>query len=560
MSTFTELAWVMGVAALLGLVGILLRQPLIVAFIATGLVAGPDLLALLQPADPIFVLAEIGIAVLLFLVGLKLDLHIVSTLGPVAVATGLGQVAFTAIMGFGICLALGFNVLASTYIAVALTFSSTIIIVKLLSDKREVDSLHGRIAIGFLIVQDIVVVLAMVALSALGAATGAKEAVPGGLAGTIAGSAAGIVAIGLFMRYVTEPLLARVARVPELLVTFALAWAVLFAAIADWIGLGKELGGLAAGVSLASTPYREAIASRLASLRDFLLLFFFIALGAGMRTGTLGEQLPAALLLSAFVLIGNPVIVLAIMGYMGYRRRTGFLAGLTVAQISEFSLIFVAAGIAAGHIDESVLSIVTLVGLTTITLSTYMILYSERLYAVAEPLLGAFERSVPYRERDVDDGSSRDAGHDVLLFGLGRYGLEVARILQKQGLRTFAIDFDPEVLRRWHADGGAGMYGDAADPEFPASLPVGGARWAIITIPGLPASLTHDDARLVLMERLRAAGFSGRIAVRADTPAEAERLRARGADLVLDPYSDAATRAVEELGLAEPQPAVAPAS
>jgi Kef-type K+ transport system membrane component KefB len=560
MSTFTELAWVMGVAALLGLVGILLRQPLIVAFIATGLVAGPDLLALLQPADPIFVLAEIGIAVLLFLVGLKLDLHIVSTLGPVAVATGLGQVAFTAIMGFGICLALGFDVLASTYIAVALTFSSTIIIVKLLSDKREVDSLHGRIAIGFLIVQDIVVVLAMVALSALGAATGAKEAVPGGLAGTVAGSAAGIVAIGLFMRYVAEPLLARVARVPELLVTFALAWAVLFAAIADWIGLGKELGGLAAGVSLASTPYREAIASRLASLRDFLLLFFFIALGAGMRTGTLGEQLPAALLLSAFVLIGNPVIVLAIMGYMGYRRRTGFLAGLTVAQISEFSLIFVAAGIAAGHIDESVLSIVTLVGLTTITLSTYMILYSERLYAVAEPLLGAFERSVPYRERDVDDGSSRDAGHDVLLFGLGRYGLEVARILQKQGLRTFAIDFDPEVLRRWHADGGAGMYGDAADPEFPASLPVGGARWAIITIPGLPASLTHDDARLVLMERLRAAGFSGRIAVRADTPAEAERLRARGADLVLDPYSDAATRAVEELGLAEPQPAVAPAS
>ena len=327
MSTFTDLAAVLGLAALMGVLGLVLRQPLIVAFIATGLVAGPDLLGLLDGNDPIFVLAEVGIAVLLFLVGLKLDLHIVRTLGPVAVATGLGQVAFTSVIGFAICLAIGFTVVESTYIAVALTFSSTIIIVKLLSDKREVDSLHGRIAIGFLIVQDLVVVLAMVALSTLGAATG-KSSAPGGLAGTLAGSVAGIGAVALFMRYGAEPLLRRVARVPELLVTFALAWAVLFAAVADGIGLGKEIGGLAAGVSLASTPYREAIGSRLGSLRDFLLLFFFLALGAGMRTADLGAQLPAAMLLSAFVLIGNPLIVLAIMGYMGYRKRTGFLAGL----------------------------------------------------------------------------------------------------------------------------------------------------------------------------------------------------------------------------------------
>jgi Kef-type K+ transport system membrane component KefB len=547
MSTFTELASVLGLAAFLGIVGVLLRQPLIVAFIATGLVAGPDVLGLLQGSDPIFVLAEIGVAVLLFLVGLKLDLHIVTTMGPVALATGLGQVAFTSIIGFAICIALGFDAVAAAYIAVALTFSSTIIIVKLLSDKREVDSLHGRIAIGFLIVQDLVVVLSMVALATLGAATGGKAAGPGGLPGTLAGSLAGVVAVGLFMRFAAEPLLARVARVPELLVTFALAWAVLFAAIADWIGLGKELGGLAAGVSLASTPYREAIASRLSSLRDFLLLFFFIALGAGMRTGSLGEQLPAALLLSAFVLVGNPLIVLAIMGYMGYRKRTGFLAGLTVAQISEFSLIFVAAGIAVGHVDEAVLSIVTLVGLVTITLSTYMILYSGRLYALVEPALGMFERAIAHREQESDDADGQAAPHDVLLFGLGRYGLEVARVLHDRGLRTFGVDFDPEALRAWHAAGWQGMYGDAADPEFPESLPLAGASWAVITIPALPASLTHDDARPVLIERLRAAGFTGRIAVRADTAAEVESLRQQGADLILEPYSDAAARAVEAL-------------
>ena len=548
MSTFTQLAMVLSLAALLGLVGLVLRQPLIVAFIATGLVVGPDVLALLHPTDPIFVLAEVGIAVLLFLVGLKLDLQIVRRLGPVAVATGLGQVTFTALVGFVICLGLGFAVVPSVYIAVALTFSSTIIIVKLLSDKREADSLHGRIAIGFLIVQDLVVVFAMIVLSALGAATG-KGAGFGGLPGTLAASVLGIGAVALFMRYAAEPLLRRVARVPELMVTFALAWAVLFAVVAEWIGLGKEIGGLAAGVSLASTPYREAVASRLASLRDFLLLFFFIALGAGMRTGTLGDQLPAALLLSAFVLVGNPLIVLAIMGFMGYRKRTGFLAGLTVAQISEFSLIFVAAGIAAGHVDESVLSVVALVGIATITLSTYMILYSERLYALCEPLLAIFERAVPHREQQEDDTGPRSSLHEVLLFGLGRYGLEVARSLAEQGVRPFAIDFDPEVLRIWHAAGGAGMYGDAADPEFPENLSLGGVQWVVIALPALSASLTHDDARLILIERLRAVGFRGRIAVRADTPSDAVTLRERGADLILQPYADAATRAVEELAL-----------
>lgn len=551
MSTFTELAVVLALAAVMGVLGLLLRQPLIVAFIATGLIAGPDLLGLLDTADPVFVLAEVGIALLLFLVGLKLDLHIVRTVGPVAVATGLGQVAFTSIIGFVICLALGFDPVESAYIAVALTFSSTIIIVKLLSDKREVDSLHGRIAIGFLIVQDLVVVLAMVVLSALGAATG-KAGPLGGLAGTLAGSVAGVVVVALFMRFGAEPLLRRVARVPELLVTFALAWAVLFAAIAEAIGLGKEIGGLAAGVSLASTPYREAIASRLGSLRDFLLLFFFLALGAGMRTGMLGEQLPAAVTLSVFVLVGNPLIVLAIMGYMGYRRRTGFLAGLTVAQISEFSLIFVAAGIAVGHVAPEVLSIVTLVGLVTITLSTYMILYSGPLYVACERFLGAFERAVVHREAAADDRAVPEAAYDVLLFGLGRFGTELARALRQRGLRTVGVDFDPEMLRQWHQEGLAGMYGDAADPDFPASLPLGSARWVVIAIPGVPVSLTHQDVRQVLITGLRDAGFRGQIAVRADTAVDAARLRQAGADLILEPFSDAAIRAVEELALEEP--------
>jgi len=548
-STFSEIAAVLALAATLGIIGLVLRQPLIVAFIATGIIAGPDLLGLLKTADPVVLLAEIGVAVLLFLVGLKLDMHIIRSLGAVALATGLGQVGFTAIVGFGLCMALGIDTVTSAYVSVALTFSSTIIIVKLLSDKREVDSLHGRIAIGFLIVQDLVVVIAMVVLSALGVASQATE--DGlGLTGTLAGSLLAFLGVSLFIRYAAEPLLRRVARVPELLVTFALSWAVLFAAVADFIGLGKELGGLLAGVSLASTTYREAIASRLSSLRDFLLLFFFVALGAGMRTSSLGGQLPASIALSLFILIGNPLIVMVIMGYMGYRKRTGFLAGLTVAQISEFSLIFVAMGITLGHLTEAALSLVTLVGLVTITLSTYMILYSQTLYRWAEPYIGMFERRTPFREADAP--ASIGLSHEVLLFGLGRYGTEIARVLGENGWRPFGVDFDPESVQRWRDRGLPGMYGDATDPDFPASLPLAGARWAIIAIQPAFNALSHDDGRLVLTEGLREAGFQGRIAVRGGEGADADKLRRAGADVILSPFADAASRAVEVLGLDRP--------
>jgi Kef-type K+ transport system membrane component KefB len=190
----------------------------------------------------------------------------------------------------------------------------------------------------------------------------------------------------------------RVARAPELLICSAVGWATLLAAAGDYLGLGKELGGLLAGVSLASTHFRESIATRMAPLRDFLVLFFFIGLGARLDLGQLNQDLTAAAVLSLFVLLCKPVIVLIIMGLMGYRKRTGFLTGLTVAQISEFSLIFMAMGLSIGHVDEAALGLVTLVGLITIGLSTYVITYSHQLYDWLEPLLWPFEREVPHRE------------------------------------------------------------------------------------------------------------------------------------------------------------------
>ncbi len=340
---FVEVAAILGLATLVGIVGQKLRQPLIIMFLATGILAGPACLGIIQSYHQIELLAHIGIALLLFIVGLKLDLHLIRTTGPVALATGLGQIIFTSIIGFVIAIALNMPFLTAAYVSVALTFSSTIIIVKLLSDKKEIDSLHGQIAIGFLIVQDIAAILALVGLTTFG------SSVPEGgsayvSALIIAAKGFGFLGlVGLLMKYVVPPLTRRLAHSSELLTLFAIAWAVSLGAIGELLGFTKEVGAFLAGISLASTEYRDSIGTRLTTLRDFLLLFFFIDLGARLDWSTVGSQMGASVIFSLFVLIGNPLIVLIIMGFMGYRRRTGFLAGLTVAQISEFSLNWVSA-------------------------------------------------------------------------------------------------------------------------------------------------------------------------------------------------------------------------
>ncbi len=548
-SPFYELAALLLLAAVIGFVGQILRQPLIVSFIALGVLVGPTSLGIVQSHENIEVLSELGIAILLFLVGLKLDLQLIKTLGVVSLTTGLGQVIFTSLFGYFIAVALGMSPLTAIYVAVALTFSSTIIIVKLLSDKKEVDSLHGRIALGFLIVQDLVVVLAMMALSALGIGSTAAE---GGnfvlqILLVISYGILMLLFVGLFIRYLATPLLSQLAHSPELLMIFAIAWAAVLAALGNYLGFSKELGGLLAGVSLASTPFREAIVARLSSLRDFLLLFFFIALGSQLDLSLLGNQIIPALILSIFVLIGNPLIVMVIMGVMGYRKRTGFLAGLTVAQISEFSLIFMAMGLEIGHVNADALGLVTLVGLITIALSVYMITYSHTLYRWLEPLLGIFERRIPTREIDEKPSSEHHRNCNIVLFGLGRYGTAIASYLTAADHKILAVDFNPDEVDRWRDRGYDALYGDACDPAFISALPLESVQWVISAMPQHDIGVTHEDPRIMLIDGLRQQGYQGKIAVSTQAEAERDRLRERGADVVFLPFHDAAERAVERL-------------
>jgi Kef-type K+ transport system membrane component KefB len=536
-SVYYEIAAILALAAAIGAIGTALKQPLVIAFIVVGLIIGSAGFGWVTASDQIEVMASIGIAVLLFVVGLKLDLHLISSVGPVALATGLGQVAFTSIVGFALALALGLELVPAIYVAVALTFSSTIIIVKLLSDKREIDSLHGRIAVGFLIVQDIVVVLVMIVLSAFSGDSG--QPVAEALFQTVVMGVAFLTVLGLLMKFVLPRLLERLARSPELLVLFSIAWAVALAALGETLGFSKEVGAFLAGVSLASTQFREAIASRLVTLRDFLILFFFIELGARLDLGAMGDQLLPAAVLSVFVLVGNPLIVVMIMGFMGYRRRTGFLAGLTVAQISEFSLILATLGVSLGHIASDTLSLVTLVGIVTIGLSTYLILYSHRIYERLEKPLRLFERATPFREIAAEE-TSGPARVDAIVFGLGRFGSNISRGLAQRERLVLGVDFDPAALRRARNMGLYTQYGDAEDPELTGTLPLHQAEWIVCTTPLL-------DVQISLLHALRSHGYTGNVALTAHSDRDAELLRTAGADLVLLPFVDAADQAVDLL-------------
>jgi Kef-type K+ transport system membrane component KefB len=533
---FTIFALIVGVAAVAGLIANRLHQPLIVAFIAVGIIAGPVGAGWVTGGDELQLFAELGIALLLFLVGLKLDIHLIRMTGPVALATGLGQVAFTSGVGFFLALGLGMDATTALYVAVALTFSSTIIIVKLLSDKRELEQLHGRIAVGFLVVQDIVVVLVMIALSAFGER--GEQTLTAEVLMVIGKGMAFLVGLVLVARYVLPKILGLVARSQELLALFSVAWAASLAALSDQLGFSIEVGAFLAGITVASTPYRDAAGARLVGLRDFLLLFFFIDLGASLEFDDAGTQLFGAAVLSAFVLVGNPLIVVAIMSAMRYPVRVSFLAGLTVAQISEFSLILAALGLSLGHIDDGTVSLITVVGLITIGLSTYMIMYSHPLFDRLAPFLRRFER------RDLRElPDQRPQPYDVIVYGLGRFGSNVVSSLRDGGRRVLAVDFDPQAVAEQSDAGVDALFGDAEDIDFLESLPLDTTPWVVSTLPS-------PTATVALLHALDHHGYPGRVAVTALHEHDAERYRSYGTDLILRPFAVAADATCELLDLA----------
>lgn len=536
-NVFQEIGALLAAAAVAGILTTLLRQPAIVGFILLGMVVGPAMLDWVSARDEVETLSKLGISVLLFLVGLKLDVRILRTIGPVAVVAGSVQMVLTAIPAFLIARGFGIDVTGALYTSAAVMFSSTVVVIKLLSDRREVGALHGQIAIGILILQDIVALVLISAVGMAGPSSGVAQDLGTRLVAlfSLAGGAA--VALWVASRHVFPPLLMSLSRSTEAMLLFAIALAVGLGALGEYFGLSKEVGSFLAGLSLAPTRFREAITARLTGLRDFLLLFFFIDFGTNLELAGLREQLPPAIALSVLVLVGKPLTTMAVSGAMCYRKRTGMLVGLSLSQVSEFSLILCAAAMAQGHIGRDVMGIITLVALLTITASTFLMQYSGAIYQALSARLRALERPVRHPE-DIGAEDGTDTRPRVVLFGLGSYGGAIGRRLVEYGYRVLGVDFDPAAVEAWLKDGLPARYGDADDPELLASLPIGTADWVVCTAPG-------RETNTMLLRELRRMGYKGRVALSARLGIDAEPLKEENPDLLLNPNADAAVEAAQ---------------
>jgi len=525
MDIFIEIGLIIFVATAVSLIMRLLKQPLIVGYIITGIIVGPYFLNFTESVNYVELFSKIGITTLLFIVGLSLKLDIIREVGKISVLAGMGQVIFTSAVGFFIMQILGFNIIASLFGSIALTFSSTIIILKLLSDKGDLDKLYGKISIGLLLVQDIFATIILLVVSILGSTTLTDGSTFGITLFLFAKGIAFFVILYVLSRYVLPRLLSFLASSQELLFLFSLSWGLGMAAIFYNFGFSLEIGALAAGVAIASSPYSLEISSRMKPLRDFFILLFFVLLGSQVILSDIGNIIIPAIILSLFVLIGNPLIVIILMNLLGYKSRTGFLVGLTVAQISEFSLILMALGFSFGYVNKEIVSLITLVGIMTIAGSTYLILYADKIYPKLRKLLRILE---PHKQ--IEDEKKEVAENlDMIIFGYDRVGYDFVNIAEKMKKNYFVVDFNPDSIKKLERNNIPHFFGDADDVDFLWEIDVPRAKAIISTIPDFK---TNFD----LVSFYRNHNPKGIIIVISNNIKDTKELYKNGASFVIMPH------------------------
>lgn len=519
---FSQIALLLVIAAFLASAARLLKQPTIVGYIFAGLIIST--LGITRDIEVFSGLSQVGVALLLFLVGIEMNLSELPSIGKVAFTAGVGQITFTSIVGFVLAVILGFSFVPALYIAVALTFSSTIIIIKLLSEKRELGSLYGRISLGVLLVQDLVAVLILMFLS--GTKQGAVSV------GELVFISLKAVVLILGVWFLSRKVIPRIfdqflAHSTELLFISSIAWALGVAALVGGpMGFTLEIGGFLAGLALSNLPEHIQIASKTKPLRDFFLTIFFVLLGTQIHLDSIGAILPTSIIFAVFVLIGNPLILLAVLGFLGHKKRTSFLAGLTMAQISEFSMILMTMGLALGHVSSTEVSMVVLVGVITMTTSTYLITNAEGIYLKVKNYLTIFERKNPTEaalnvEKVFDD--------HVVLLGGGRTGKALIPFLVKKGTPFVVVDFNPTVFTSLTAEKVPVLFGDISDPDIYDMSGVLKARLVISTT-------NNMIDNLYLLESFKR---SGKKPITMFTSAERHDgllLYEKGADYVLVPH------------------------
>jgi len=517
---FIELAVILLVAFFASYIARAFKQPIIIGYIVAGMIISPFILQLGASTEIINVFSQLGVAFLLFIVGLHMNPKIIKEIGASSLVVGFIQIVL--IFGISFLLAfkiLGYSFIASAYIGIALTFSSTIIILKLLSDQRQLDSLYGKISIGILIIQDLVAIAVLMFISSTSSGVSFSTfAVKGLLVG-------GSLIFFLFLTgYLVLPKIVRsVANSQELLFLFSITWAFSIAALFSYLGFSIEIGALIAGMVLSISPYSTEISSKIRPLRDFFLIIFFIILGLQVEISQVSSIIGHALIFSVVALIFKPLILMIFMAIAGYTKRTNFLVGTTLGQISEFSLIVLALGVSLGHIPVNVLSTLTITAVLTITISTYSMIYSNQFYKMAHRFAGIFEKKGIKKTRKI----RKD--YHAILFGYNRIGFSILRSLKKIKKSYLVVDFNPDTISALNKVGVPSLYGDIDDEFLLNELPLEKLKIAVSTIP-------EFETNELLIETIRLINPKAIIIVRAHTIEEALTLYKKGASYVLTPH------------------------
>ncbi len=519
-SLFVQISLLLAITIGIAFILRFLRQPLIVAYLFAGIICGPFVLNLLHADYKTYeAFAQFGVILLLFIIGLNLNFNRLKSISRTAIISGLGQVIFTASIGIIILLAINAQLVPALYLALAITFSSTIIILKLLSDKQETETVYGRHTIGLMLVQDIIAVFLVIGLGLfIGQNNGSTV-----FALLILKLIVTCVFLYLISVYLLPRFIDKIAGSSELLFLFSLTWCFGVASVLYLLGFSLEIGAIISGIALSSSPYQPEIGSRIKPLRDFFLILFFIVLGSEMGFGSIETILVPAIILSVFILIGNPLILFIIFRKLKFTRRNSFLSGLTAAQVSEFGFVLLFAGRQAGHIQGNEVAIFTGVAIITIFISSYLIYYNKQIFNFFSPFFDIFGLEKHQQKEKTTPK------YDAWIVGYHRIGIKVVKAMAELKKNFAVIDFDPTAITKLRNARLPFYFGDIGDVEFLESLPICNSKIIIMTIPSV-------DDQLNLIEFVRKFNKKILIIGNAYYKSDAKTLYEKGADFVIMPH------------------------
>lgn len=536
-TVFSGLSLIIVIGAAMALLMRLINQPLIIGHILTGIIVGPAVFHVAKSPDTLALFSDLGIALLLFIIGLGLNPRVIKEVGKTASFVGGSQVAVVTLLGFLTSKFFGLGTRASLFVGFSLAISSTIIILKLISDKKEQGRLYGKIAVSVSLVQDIIAIVLVVITSAgnggtvdFGSLTSllVKALVLGG----------GIYAISFRVLPKFHHL---IAESQEFLFLFAIAWGLGSAALFQKIGLSTEIGALLAGICLAPLPSAPEIGARLRPLRDFFLIVFFIALGSNLTLSNINSNLGLIVAGVFIAAVLKPLVAMSVLGFLGYTKRTSFKASLALAQVSEFSIVLILIALNKGLIDSKLVSAIVLMTLVSIAASTYMITFSDKLFNYFEKYLGMFER------RKAQHELKPEANYELVLFGYQRGGHEFINLFKKLKKKYVVVDYDPEVIDVIEERKLNYLYGDATDVELLEEAGVEHAKLIVSTIP-------DHQTNMILLNFLRTKNPKAIVVIHADDPYEAAKLYEAGASYVILPHyigSEKVSEFISKSGLAK---------